>query len=119
MNYQDIDHHNGMVVIPALALTKEVPIQALGMYVLITAYEEDIAFNDQRMSEVFAPLYGNQLDWIKDRDLLVEAGLLSKPVELESESEEEAAERSEKARGDWDLVDEELEERMMQDEFRI
>ncbi|MGO2317471.1 MAG: hypothetical protein ACTH6O_00700 [Vibrio toranzoniae] len=100
MKYQDIDHHNGMIVIPALALTKGVPISAIGMYVFITAHAEDIAFDDQRMDAVFTPLYGNSIDWVRDRECLIKAGLLSEPVDL-VETEEEAAERSERAKQDW------------------
>ena len=118
MKYQDIDHHNGMIVIPALALTKGVSISAMGMYVFITAHAEDIAFNDQRMDEVFTPLYGNSIglgsgSWT----LLSKLGLLSEPVELEAD-EAAAAERSEKAKQELAAFDEILEEKMLEDDFR-
>lgn len=116
MKYQDIDHHNGMIVIPALALTKEVSVSAMGMYVFITAHAENIAFDDQRMDAVFTPLYGNSIDWVQDRDALIKAGLLSEPVDL-VETEEEAAERSEKSKQDLANFDEVLEEKMLEDEF--
>lgn len=116
MKYQDIDHHNGMIVIPALALTKEVSVSAMGMYVFITAHAENIAFDDQRMDAVFTPLYGNSIDWVQDRDSLIKAGLLSEPVDL-VETEEEAAERSEKSKQDLANFDEVLEEKMLEDEF--
>lgn len=118
MKYQDIDHHNGMIVIPALALTKDVSVSAMGMYVFITAHAEDIAFNDQRMDEVFTSLYGNSIDWVQDRDALIQAGLLSEPVELETEDEAAAAERSQKAKQDLADFDEVLEEKMLEDDFR-
>lgn len=118
MKYQDIDHHNGMIVIPALALTKGVPISAMGMYVFITAHAEDIAFDDQRMDAVFTPLYGNSIDWVRDRECLIKAGLLSEPVQLETEDEAATAERIEKSRVDWAFVDEQLEEQMLEDDFK-
>lgn len=116
MKYQDIDHHNGMIVIPALALTKGVSISAMGMYVFITAHAENIAFDDQRMYEVFTPLYGNSIDWVQDRDALIKAGLLSEPVDL-VETEEEASERSEKSKQELADFDEVLEEKMLEQDF--
>ncbi|WJT09241.1 hypothetical protein [Vibrio harveyi] len=93
LNPEKIYHSNGQVSIPVHALTRNIPISAVGMYVFLAASIGEVAFDDEAMRELFYTHYNNSDDWKLDRQILIDNKMLIEPQDFEEETEEEAQER--------------------------
>lgn len=96
LKIDEIYHYNNQVAIPLTVLTKELPLSAVGMYTFLAGSAKDIAFDDEAMEDLFSVKYESTEDWKADRELLVEAGLLARPVVQAEETEEEEQARVQK-----------------------